>query len=193
MEFCTRYLIITAVSVGLSIILLVLAGVDRGVSSYYLMLIIPSLTLIHHAFVLFFPAYPHDGDPQQADAEAANFPKLPVHAKKLHLGLLFVLSISWTLATAITTYVLVTIHLFGMKNLKTPTSPWHSTDIYLAGAQCTIGLVECILSWVIFVICCGERSRMIAASFTVDHHHHHHHHVLPAKSLPRTAPCLLRL
>jgi len=142
MTFLTIYLALISASALLSVTLLILAGVDHGNSSFYLMLLTPSLAIIHHAVIVFIPTYMEQ---QFTGSKAAHM--LPTHATITYIAVLGVLSALWTLSTLFTFYAV------GMNIAKKSPHTNESTG----SAECVLGVFETGVSWVMFALCVNER------------------------------------
>lgn len=142
MVFVTVYFWLTVASAALSIILLILAGIDRGTSSFYLLLLSPSLTIIHHAIIVFLPTYM----PQQFTGEKRTG-TLPPHATKTYISFMGLLSGLWTLSTLLTFYAV------GMNIAHH--NP--NTNQHTGAAECVFAVFECGVSWTMLILCVKER------------------------------------
>lgn len=141
MVFVTVYFWLTVASAVLSTILLILAGVDRGTSSFYLLLLTPSVTIIHHAIIVFLPTYM----PQQFTEKRPG--TLPTHATKTYISFMGLISGLWTLSTLLTFYAV------GMNiahhNPK--------TNQHTGAAECVFAVIETGVSWAMLALCIKER------------------------------------
>jgi magnesium-transporting ATPase (P-type) len=147
MEFVTVYFLLTVISAFISLILLILAGVDHGTSSFYLMLIVPTITIIHHIFIMFFPTYKADIFSKEYKGSTRT---LPTHAMKSYLAMLCLLSVLWTFATMITFYAV------GMNVARKKPH----ANVHTGGAECAFGLFEIAVSWTMFALCIKERATL---------------------------------
>jgi hypothetical protein len=142
MVFVTVYFWLTVASTLLSILILILAGVDHGKSSFYLMLLTPSFTIIHHAIIIFIPTYM----PQQFEEKRPS--NVPIHATKTYIAFLGLLSGLWTLSTLLTFYAV------GMNIAHNVSPPTQRTG----AAECFFGVCETGVSWAALALCVKERT-----------------------------------
>ena len=126
------------------------AGADKGQASFYLMLLTPTFTIIHHIIILFLPTYRPSHLAFDASPNGAAFPKPstpPTHTGAVYLAFLILISALWTGS------VLTTLFLAGLnvgrevEGMSRQTGP----------IECAFGAVETGISWVIFVKCMNQR------------------------------------
>jgi hypothetical protein len=140
--FFTVFFSLISASGLLSLIILTLAGVDHGTSSFCLMLIAPALTIIHHVAIVFIPTY---------TVEDLSSPKgpgaMPIHTTKLYMAILCFLSVFWTISTVIAFYATG----MNIASKKPGTNP------HTGGAECAFGLFETTVAWAMLILCIRER------------------------------------
>jgi len=130
--------------------LLGLAGADKGQASFYLMLLTPIFTIIHHAIIVFLPTYRPSHLEFDASPKGATFSKPitpPTHTDTIYLAFLILISILWSMSVMTTFYVVGLNIGSDVRGVVRDTGP----------AECAFGLIETGISWVIFVMCVNQR------------------------------------
>jgi len=149
MFLLTHFWFIVASAV-ISLVVLGLASADKGEASFYLMLLTPTFTIIHHAIIVFLPTYRPSQLEFDASPKGATFSKPitpPTHTGRVYLAFLILISVLWSMS------VMTTFYLTGLnvgkdvKGVARRTGP----------AQCAFGAVETGISWAIFVMCMNQR------------------------------------
>lgn len=127
-----------------------LAGADKGQGSYYLMLLTPIFTIIHHTTIVFLPTYRPSHLEFDASPKGAAFSKPitpPTHTDRVYLAFLILVSALWSMS------VMVTFYVVGMNAANKA----EGVVKYTGPAECAFGIVEAGISWVIFVMCMNQR------------------------------------
>lgn len=127
-----------------------LAGTDGGKASFYLMLLTPIFTIIHHTIILFLPTYRPSHLEFDASPKGATFAKPitpPTHTGRVYLAFLILISMLWSVS------VMTTFYLTGFIAGK------HVRGIvrYTGPVECAFGVIETGISWGIFVMCMNQR------------------------------------
>lgn len=127
-----------------------LAGADKGQASFYLMLLTPTFTIIHHSIIVFLPTYRPSHIEFDAFPKGATFSQPiqpPMHTGRVYLAFLVLVSLLWTMSV-MTTFYVVGSNVAGQVNgVVRKTGP----------AECAFGVIEAGISWVIFVMCLNQR------------------------------------
>ena len=127
-----------------------LAGADKGQASYYLMLLTPTLTIVHHTIIVFLPTYCPSHLEFDASPKGTTFSKPippPTHTDCVYLAFLILISLLWSMSVMSTFYVLGMNIGSGVMGIVRHTGP----------AECAFGIIEAGISWVIFVMCMNQR------------------------------------
>ena len=127
-----------------------LAGADKGQASFYLMLLTPIFTIIHHAIVLFLPTYRPSHLGFDASLKGPTFAQPiqpPNHTARVYLAFLVLVSVLWTMSLLTTFYLVGSNAANEVKGLVRQTGP----------VECAFGIIETGISWVIFVMCLSQR------------------------------------
>jgi hypothetical protein len=127
-----------------------LAGADKGQASFYLMLLTPTFTIIHHAVIIFLPTYRPSHIEFDASPKGATFSQPiqpPMHTAHVYLAFLVLVSLLWTMSVMTTFYVVGSNFAGQVNGVVRKTGP----------AECAFGVIEAGISWVIFVMCLNQR------------------------------------
>ena len=127
-----------------------LAGIDKGQASFYLMLLTPAFTIIHHTIIVFLPTYRPSQIEFEVSPKGPNFSKpttAPTHTGGVYLSFLILISTLWSISMMATFYVL------GANVANRAEGPVKRTG----PAECAFGVVEVGISWAIFVLCMNQR------------------------------------
>ena len=127
-----------------------LASADKGQASFYLMLLTPAFTIIHHAIVIFLPTYRPSHLEFDASPKGAAFTHPippPTHTDRVYLAFLVLVSFLWTMSVMTTFYIVGFNVANEVKGLVRHTGP----------AECGFGIIETGISWAIFVMCLNQR------------------------------------
>jgi len=148
--FLLTHFWLIVVSAILSLIVLCLAGADKGQASFYLMLLTPIFTIIHHVFIVFLPTYRLSHLEFDASPKGATFSKPvtpPSHTDLVYLAFLILISVMWSMSVMTTFFVMGWTCGSGTKGIVRHTGP----------AECAFGIIETGISWAIFVMCVNQR------------------------------------
>ena len=127
-----------------------LAGADKGQASFYLMLLTPVATIIHHIIVIFLPTYRPSHLEFDASPKGATFVQPippPMHTDPVYLSFVALVSLLWSMSVMATFYVVGSNAASGTKGVVRHTGP----------AECAFGIIETGISWAIFVMCLNQR------------------------------------
>jgi len=134
-----------------------LAGADKGQASYYLMLLTPIFTVIHHIITVFLPTYRPSHLEFDASPKGATFSKPitpPTHTNPVYLAFLILISVLWSMSMVTTFYVVGWNVASGVRGIVRNTGP----------LECAFGVVETGISWAIFAMCMNQRIFVTMAS-----------------------------
>lgn len=127
-----------------------LACADKGEASFYLMLLTPGFTIIHHTIIVFLPTYRPSHIEFDASPKGAAFSEPitpPTHIGRVYLAFLVLISVLWSMS------VMTTFYLTGL-NVG---SHAKGVERYTGPAECAFGVIETGISWAIFVMCMNQR------------------------------------
>lgn len=127
-----------------------LASADKGQASFYLMMLTPILTIIHHIVILFLRAYRPSNLQSDASPKRATFvPPLPppTHTYRVYLAFLVLVSALWSMSVLTTFYVVGFNVGSGAEGILRQTGP----------VECAFGIIETGISWAVFVMCWNQR------------------------------------
>lgn len=148
--FLLTHFWLIVISAIISVIVLGLAGADKGQASFYLMLLTPALTIIHHFIIVFLPTYRPSHVEFDASPKGATFAQPitpPTHTGRVYLSFLVLVSVLWSMSVMTTFYVMGSNVASGVPGIVRRTGP----------AQCAFGIIETGISWAIFVMCLNQR------------------------------------
>ncbi|KAF9644962.1 hypothetical protein BDM02DRAFT_3121046 [Thelephora ganbajun] len=148
--FLLAHFWIIVASTVISLVILGLAGADKGQASYYLMLLTPVFTIIHHTVIVFLPTYRPSHLEFDASPKGTTFSKPitpPTHTGHVYLAFLILISALWSTSVMTTFYVVGLNVANEVKGIARYTGP----------AECAFGVVETGISWAIFVMCMNQR------------------------------------
>jgi len=147
---CESFLRLTPALVSYFRPLTGLAGADKGRASFYLMILTPILTIIHHTIILFLPSYRPSHLEFEASPKGATFSKQippPTHTEPVYLAFLILISVMWSMSVMTAFYVMGWNFGSGIGGIVKHTGP----------AECAFGIIETGISWAIFVLCVNQR------------------------------------
>ena len=136
-----------------------LASADKGQASYYLMLLTPTFTIIHHTIIIFLPTYRPSHLEFDASPKGATFSKPitpPTHTERVYLAFLALISVLWSMSLMTTFYVVGWNVANEVGGLVRRTGP----------VECAFGVVETGISWAIFGLCLNQRIFVTMASLS---------------------------
>ena len=127
-----------------------LAGADKGKASFYLMLLTPIFTIIHHTIIVFLPTYRPSHLEFDSSPKGATFAQPippPTHTDPVYLSFLVLVSVLWSMSVMTTFYVVGFSVAGEVTGIERHTGP----------VECAFGIVETGISWAIFVMCLNQR------------------------------------
>ena len=127
-----------------------LAAADKGQGSYYIMLLTPIFTIVHHIIIVFLPTYRPSHLEFDSTPKGTTFPRPvtpPTHTDAVYLAFLVLISTLWSISVMITFYI-VGFNVAGeVEGIVRHTGP----------VECAFGVIETGISWAIFVMCLNQR------------------------------------